>query len=157
DLPAIQPAIPLIVWLLLAAGVALTGIGAYTEIEKQSQPRPPNEPPPPPREPHLHETWWGLIPFVGSIDQMINGANWWSKAGGAVFLVLDPSLVGGMVAKGIAKGGIVFATRTAVREGLAEVARGGGTAAQREAYAKLVEAAARGEIKLGTQAQIEAA
>lgn len=147
----LQPGVPAIFLLLAAAGV-LTGVGGYVAYKDRQEREAQGLDPLPPE---LHETAWGFVPFVGSLDQVLNGQNAWSQAGGAVFLVLDCTAIGGLVAKGLTRGGVMFATRTGVQEGLALAARGGGTASQRAAYANLTKAAAAGEIHLGARAGVE--
>lgn len=149
--PPVQPGLPAILALLAAAGV-LTGIGGYVAYQdREAREEQGLEPLPP----ELHETAWGFVPFVGSLDQVLNGQNAWAQAGGAVFLVLDCTAVGGIAAKGIMRGGVMFATRVGVQDGLATAARGGGTVGQRAAYRNLTIAAAKGEIHLGARAGVE--
>ena len=152
-LPPLQPPIPLLA-ILLIAGLGLTIGGMYISQSRAADRRQARLPPEH-RDPHLYETGWGFVPFVGSASQLFSGENWALQAGGAVFLVLDFTLVGGLVAKGIVKGALIFSTRAMLREGLEEVARGGGTVLQKEAAVELGEAAARGEIRLGSKEAIE--
>lgn len=149
-LPRVQPFLPFLAFAAVCGvGIALTMYGARKSARDRAKGGVQ-------RSPHLHETKWGYVPFVGSYDQMVNGDNWASQLGGAVFLVLDATGIGSLVAKttskSAAKGGLLFMTRQTSREALEQVAAGGGTALQREAYQELGEAAARGEISFGAEA-----
>lgn len=153
-LPAIQPAVPLLLILAVAAvGAGLTYYGYRKEQEDRAG---AGKPPRTDAQKHTYETAWGFVPFVGSIDQMLNGENWAQQAGGAVFLALDLTLVGGIAVKlasrSALKGGLLFMMRTEVNESMALVARGGGTAEQKAAYAALQKAAEQGEIRFGKTA-----
>jgi Domain of unknown function (DUF4157)/LysM domain len=139
ECPPELPALPLIVWGLIAAAAAL-GIWSMTRDDdiKDDAIR---------KDDHLYETGWGYIPLVGSVDQVMNGRSVAQRAVGTVFLVLDVSLVGGVVVKGLA-----FSLRGFGAIALREVAAGGGEAGQRAALNQLVDAG----LKLGTKEEIAA-
>jgi hypothetical protein len=118
DCSEVQPFLPLLI-VLVAAGIALWPKDLATD---------PGEAP----VPHLYETGWGFVPFVGSLDQAINGKNWWNQAAGSVFFLLDVSMVAPIVR------GALFSVKPGVQAALAAVSRGGGTAAQRAALTRLV-------------------
>ncbi|MEM7696208.1 MAG: DUF4157 domain-containing protein [Pseudomonadota bacterium] len=121
-------------------------------------------------EPHIHESWWGLVPFVGSVDQMLNGRNIYTKLGGGVFFLLDCTLIGGILSKTTAKGGTTVATKTLVQgggddvaaalvrpgpvaqEGLKRVIAGKGTQQQAEAFQEVIKAIAREDLKIAGNA-----
>ena len=132
--PPELPAIPLIIWGLIAAAAGL-GIWSMTredDIEKEAKQK----------DDHLYETGWGYVPLVGSVDQVLNGRSVAQRAIGTVFLVLDVSLVGGVVVKGVA-----FSLRGFAGLALREVAEGGGEAGQRVAFNELRNAG----VKFGSR------
>jgi hypothetical protein len=117
--------------LLLAVAAGLTHI--------------PTHEAPPKKEPYkglyLHETAWGFVPIIGSYDQMINGRNWFSQLVGAVFLVMDISLVGGIARIG-AKG-LLFSINAAGRKALGKtVAEAGVNSVERLSYEELMRSGA---------------
>lgn len=126
-------------------------------------------------EPRVHETWYGMIPFWGSMHQIGQAENVWEAVGGVSFLLLDCTLVGGMAMKTFGKSTAQVTTRSItmnsvdelsavltkpspeVTKVFQEVAKGGGTATQREAFKVLLDAMGRGELKmLGKEAAEQA-
>jgi len=130
---------------------------------------------------HTHETMWGVVPFYGSLDQILNGDNMLTKFGGVCFLVLDCTMVGGFVVRGgtkmlaqtqlktgvrffsgyeaqqFAKGGIIFSVNEAQAGTLRTVAQGGGTALQKEAFETVLKAMAGEGLELTTEAGVKQA
>jgi hypothetical protein len=130
DCPEVVPAIPLIIWGLMAAAA---GLGLYSTFGRDNDMAEDARRP----DKHLHETWWGFVPLVGSVDQVLNGRTALNRFVGTVFLVLDVSMVGAVV-KGVALG-----VRGLAAAGLRTAAKGGGEIAQREAYQKLLQEGVR--------------
>jgi hypothetical protein len=132
--PPELPAIPLIVWGLIAAAVGLGIVSAFREEDIKEDAKK--------RDDHLYETGWGYVPLVGSVDQVLNGRSVAQRAIGTVFLVLDVSLVGGVVVKGVA-----FSLRGFAGLALREIAEGGGEAGQKVAFNELRNAG----VKFGSR------
>jgi hypothetical protein len=124
DCPAILPAVPLAIWAAMAAAAA---IGIWSSTREEDIKEDSAE-----KDKHLYETGWGFIPFVGSVDQVFNGRTVAERLIGTAFLVMDVSLAGGIVK------GVAMALRAAGRLAIAELAKGGGTAAAREGYQTLI-------------------
>lgn len=132
--PPELPAIPLIIWGLIAAAAGL-GIWSMTredDIKEDAKLK----------DDHLYETGWGFVPLVGSLDQVLNGRSVAQRAIGTVFLMLDVSLVGGVVVRGIA-----FSLNGLGRVALREVMAGGGEAGQKIAFNELRNAG----VKFGSR------
>lgn len=130
---------------------------------------------------HTHETMWGVVPFYGSLDQILNGDNLLTQFGGVCFLVLDCTMVGGFVVRGgtkmlaqaqlktgvrffsgyeaqqFAKGGIIFSVNEAQAGTLRTVAQGGGTAVQKEAFETVLKSMAGEGLELTTEAGVKQA
>jgi len=130
---------------------------------------------------HSHETMWGVVPFYGSLDQILNGDNLLTQFGGVCFLVLDCTMVGGIVVRGgtkmlaqtqlktgvrffsgyeaqqFAKGGIIFSVNEAQAGALRTVAQGGGTALQKEAFETVLKSIAGEGFELTTEAGVKQA
>ncbi len=139
DCPDELPALPLLVWGLIAAAVGLGIWSATREDDIQEDKKEKDD--------HLYETGWGYVPLVGSVDQVLNGRSVAQRAIGTVFLVLDVSLVGGVVVKGVA-----FSLRGFAGLALREVAAGGGEAGQRIAFNELRNAG----VKFGSREVVTA-
>lgn len=134
--PPIMPAIPLAIWGLMAAAAAI-GVWSSSREDDIKEDREA-------KDKHVYETGWGFIPFVGSVDQVMNGRSMAQRLVGTVFLVMDVSLAGGIVK------GVALALRGAGRMAIAELAKGGGTATAREAYNTLI----RNGAIFGTKQQV---
>jgi len=85
---------------------------------------------------HLYETGWGYVPLIGSVDQMINGNNWWHQIAGTVFFVLDLTLVGAVAR--VSARGVMFKLSDAAATGIQGAVKGGGTEVQKRALGRLV-------------------
>jgi hypothetical protein len=94
----------------------------------------------------LHETNWGYVPVVGSLDQMINGRNFLSQAAGGAFFILDATLVGPLVK--LAAKGVFFPLKVGLRSGLELLKRGGGSAAQKTALQKALLGSGHNSVRL---------
>jgi hypothetical protein len=136
DCPPILPAIPLAIWGLMAAAAAVGLWSATRKEDIEADLKDTHE--------HTYETGWGFIPFVGSVDQVMNGRSVAQRLIGTVFLVMDVSLAGGVVK------GVALALRGAGRLAFSKLAQGAGTAAAREGYETLVRQGAR----FGTKEQV---
>ena len=104
--PPVQFALPVLVPLLVAAGITFTA-------KTLGDGRPPRAKKAKPAPPQLHETAWGFVPIVGSADMMVNGDNLLLKSAGAAFFLLDCTLVGGVFVRGV-----FFTIKPAVQAGL---------------------------------------
>lgn len=134
DCPPILPAIPLIVWGILAAlGASTTTYVVSKTVAADDVAKDAKY-----SGEHMHEKWWfALIPVVGSVDQVINGRSAGSRAIGACFVVVD------LFTAGTVKGIVVALNsvgRKAVGAGLSKV---GGNKVAQEATEDL--------LKIGTQ------
>ena len=87
---------------------------------------------PPPE--HLYETPWGFMPVVGSLDEMINGRNWWNNLAGTVFFIMDLSTIPAMFR------GVVFKLTPWAHRRLIEIAGIRETSVQRAALARFLTA-----------------
>jgi hypothetical protein len=128
--PSIQPAVPLLLLLAVAVGVI-----AWPK-DMGPEPKPDGSPPLPVKS--LHETGWGFVPVVGSLDQMINGKNLLSQMMGGVFFVLDVSLVGGVAVKGV-----MFTMTAARKAALQSAAKAAPGAVERLSYEALMKQGAK--------------
>ena len=151
--PQWQPVLPLIVVaaVCLAAGFGIT----YTVFSKDEKIRHDAESP----EKFAYETLWGFIPVVGSLSQVIHGRSRLQRGLGTVFLMVDASMVGGIV-KGVVfalgrrsllRVGLTGAERVAERNAVDQLLRNGARFGTREEIAQTIrEASIQGPVVLAT-------